>query len=108
MIESLIPIMEKIENLPRQTSIHAAGIIISTNKITKYCAITEDNVSLQEAKELEKMGLLKMDILALNNLTIIHEIVEKIKIKNYNFDLQKIKYNDLKTLNIFQLRSLKS
>ena len=102
LIESLIPIMEKIENLPRQTSIHAAGIIISTNKITNYCAISDENVSLQEANELEKMGLLKMDILALNNLTIIHEIVDRIKLHNPSFNLQKIKYNDQKTMEIFQ------
>lgn len=86
-----------IEGLPRQRSIHAAGIIISHCPMTKYCSLTIDNVSELEAKELEELGLLKLDILALSNLTFIHKIINRIKINNKNFDLNKIPMDDLKT-----------
>lgn len=67
-----------------KTSIHAAGVIISPEPLNNFCALSSDQVSLQEARELEQMGLLKMDILALSNLTFIHQIVDDIKFDDQN------------------------
>lgn len=99
-IEILTPIIKDIEGLAHQTSIHAAGIIISAESIDQYCAVNHELVSLQEANELEQMGLLKMDILALSNLTFIRQIVDDVKIDNPDFDLNNIPLNDQKTFDL--------
>ncbi len=99
---SLTTIINKIEGLPRQTSIHAAGVIIASDQLYNYCAINEENVSMAESYELEAMGLLKMDILALSNLTFIHNIVDEINISNPQFNLTNINMNDQKTFALLQ------
>lgn len=113
-LSELIDIISCIEGLPRQMSIHAAGVIIATDSINHYCAVNSENVSLQEANELEQMGLLKMDILALSNLTFVHQIVDSIKVDNPDFSLDNIPFDDKNTfdllcsgntLGIFQLDS---
>ena len=114
ILTNLIDICIKIEGLPRQSSIHAAGVIISPKNILNYTSLTDNNVSLLEAYELEEMGLLKIDILSLSNLTFIHKIVDEIRFKEPDFDIRKIPLNDqntfdllssAKTLGIFQLES---
>lgn len=91
-----------IEGLPRQMSIHAAGVIIAANAIDNYCAVNDELVSLEESKELEAMGLLKMDILALSNLTFIRQIVDDIHVDDPSFDLNAIDLNDKLTYKLLQ------
>ena len=73
----------KIEGLPRHTSIHAAGVIISDHDLTDYTAIMEGPtgvyVSQYEAEDLEAIGLLKMDFLGLKNLNMLQQIITLIK-----------------------------
>ena len=109
---------KKIEGLPRQQGLHPAGIILN-NVPLKDCVPVhygEDGrlVCQFEATYLEDLGFLKMDILGLRNLTIIEQIIKKIKLKNPDFDISKISYNDEKTFKflnngftqgIFQLES---
>lgn len=102
ILEILYDIVVDIEGLPRQTSIHAAGVIISPEPLNNFCALSSDQVSLQEARELEQMGLLKMDILALSNLTFIHQIVDDIKFDDPEFNINKINLNDEKTFKLLQ------
>lgn len=68
-LEAIYKEAEKIEGLPRHTSIHAAGVIISDHDLTDYTAIMEGPtgiyVSQYEAEDLEMIGLLKMDFLGL-------------------------------------------
>ncbi|MGL5020799.1 MAG: DNA polymerase III subunit alpha, partial [Mycoplasmatales bacterium] len=113
-LERIIDIVEKIEGMPRQTSIHAAGIIIGDKKITDYCSVDFDNVAHAEARELEALGLLKIDILALSNLTFIHDIIDKVNLIGGDINLSKISLEDekvfnllseAKTLGIFQMES---
>lgn len=113
-LKLVFDIVNKVEGLPRQTSIHASGIIISERKITDYTAVDIDSVSLSEAHDLEAMGLLKFDILSLSNLTFLHRIVDKINETHQKFTLNDIKLNDQatfkilsegKTLGIFQVES---
>lgn len=92
----------KIEGLPRHTSIHAAGVIISDHDLTDYTAIMEGPtgvyVSQYEAEDLEAIGLLKMDFLGLKNLNMLQQIITLIKKKSDpTFDLTTIDFNDAKT-----------
>ncbi len=103
--EKLIRISKKLEGLKRHTSIHAAGVIISKEPLMDKVPLYKsgDNILTGYSMEyLENLGLLKMDFLALRNLTIIDTIVKKVKAdKNLFIDINKIPLNDYKTLKIF-------
>lgn len=101
-LEAIYKEAEKIEGLPRHTSIHAAGVIISDHDLTDYTAIMEGPtgiyVSQYEAEDLEMIGLLKMDFLGLKNLNMLQQITTLIKSSVApEFDINKIPYDDLKT-----------
>ncbi|MEG0822891.1 MAG: DNA polymerase III subunit alpha, partial [Erysipelotrichaceae bacterium] len=102
----LLRIALKIEGLPRHASTHAGGIVISRHAIDNYCpliSVEEGIVSTQYPMEyLENLGLIKMDFLGLRNLTIIDEIVSKIKKENAEFDIMNIPLNDKKTFELIQ------
>ena len=108
----------KLEGLPRHTSIHAAGIIMSSknvNDVIPTIQLEEGMRTSQYPKEyLEERGLIKMDFLGVRNLSIIAEIVEKIQKKEPDFALSRIDLNDpavyqvfakADTLGIFQFES---
>ena len=82
-IENVINISARIENKVRHTSIHAAGIVITKDPLSEtvplYCD-KDSVVSTQyQMKELEELGLLKMDFLGLRNLTNIQRAVDYIE-----------------------------
>ncbi|MET3697286.1 DNA polymerase III catalytic subunit DnaE type [Bacillus oleivorans] len=110
---------QKIEGLPRHTSTHAAGVVMSEFPLTELVPLQG---SLEEAyltqypmEILEELGLLKMDFLGLRNLTILEMILESIKQSSgKNLSLKEIPPNDPKTFQlladgktsgIFQLES---
>ena len=103
--EKLIRISKKLEGLKRHTSIHAAGVIISKKPLMDKVPLYKsgDNILTGYSMEyLESLGLLKMDFLALRNLTIIDTVIKKVKLdKNLFIDINKIPLNDYKTLKIF-------
>lgn len=101
----IVKLAKKIEDLPRQSGIHAAGIIINNEELDKVIPIHQNEKSLNithfEAPLLEELGFLKMDILSLSNLTLIENMINYIH--NYfdpTFDIKKISFNDQKTFNI--------
>lgn len=109
---------KKIEGLPRQKGLHAAGIILNNEPLENCMPVIlgdDGNLICQYEKDyLEDQGFLKMDILGLRNLTIIDNISKRIKIKNPLFDISKIPLNDKRTFaclnagftkGIFQLES---
>jgi len=80
--KNLIDISMKLEGLPRNSSTHAAGIIISGNPITDFAplATNDDTIVEQFAKnDVESIGLLKFDFLGLRTLTVIDDAVKLIK-----------------------------
>ena len=80
--KNLIDISMKIEGLPRNSSTHAAGIIISGNPITDLAplATNDDTIVEQFAKnDVESIGLLKFDFLGLRTLTVIEEAVRLVE-----------------------------
>ncbi|ERJ10975.1 DNA polymerase III subunit alpha [Haloplasma contractile] len=104
-IKRLLMIASKIEGLPRHTSTHAAGVIISGKNLTTLTPLQKglnDIYQTQyEAKDLEAIGLVKMDFLGLRNLTIITEIIKRIEQdQNKTINLSQIPLNDRKTFNI--------
>ena len=101
-LETIYQEAMKIEGLPRHTSIHAAGVIISDHDLTDYTAIMEGPtgiyVSQYEAEDLEAIGLLKMDFLGLKNLNMLQQMTSLIKqTSDPTFDIAKIDFNDTKT-----------
>lgn len=98
-------ISKKLEGLKRHTSVHAAGVIISDEPLMNRVPLYSNGSEILTGytmEHLENLGLLKMDFLALKNLTIIDTIIKKInKEKNICIDINKIPLNDKKTLDIF-------
>lgn len=82
-IKTLFFLASKIEGLPRHLSTHAAGIIMADDDLVNYAPLQKGINDLYqtqyEASDLEALGLVKMDILGLKNLTIIKRVLEKIK-----------------------------
>jgi DNA polymerase-3 subunit alpha len=115
----LFAISDKIINIPRQIGIHAAGIVISGSELTELIPIQESsdgfNLTQLTMEYLEKFGLIKIDLLGLNNLTIINDVIELIyKTNNIKINLNEINIKDPSifsylskgnTAGIFQLES---
>lgn len=110
--------VNQIEGLPRQTGTHAAGVILSKEPLDQYIPLTKGPYPFYqtqfEAKELESIGLLKMDFLGIRNLKIIDDVKKEIQKRDSNFSLSTIPFDDIKTYNllaeaktdgIFQLES---
>ena len=109
----------RLEGLPRHTSTHAAGIIIAEKPLTDYVPIMKghDGVYLTQypMEPLEKLGLLKIDLLGLRNLTTIERIIASIRRKTgQQIDLLSLTLDDPlvfqllgdgKTAGIFQFES---
>ena len=117
---NIVSLASKIENLPRQSGMHAAGIILNNTPIEYSLPIIKDfqnsYITQYEMDDLQEQGFLKMDLLGLKNLTIISECVDLIndvykeaKLDKFNipFDDEKVfqLIQENKTMGIFQLES---
>ncbi len=105
-IKKMVDIALKVEDFPRQSSIHPCGVIIGADVLDKYVPLSRnaDIISTQyEGADMEKLGHLKMDFLGLTNLTDIKGAIKLIK-KNYGveIDFDKCTYDDP---NVFKLIS---
>lgn len=97
-LHRVIDMALKIEGMPRQTGMHAAGVVICQKRIADNVPLSrngEDITTQFVAKEIEALGMLKMDFLALVTLTDIKKCVDYIR-ENHNFevDFNKIGYTD--------------
>lgn len=114
----LLRIARQVEGLPRHTSTHAAGVVISKDPITNYvplCVNSGATATQFTMNELEELGLLKMDFLGLRTLTVLQDTVRLIKREHgKTIDLDTLELNDpavLKhfhdadTIGIFQFES---
>ena len=104
-LEQMYKISMKLEGIKRHTTLHAAGVIISSVNLINIVPTIKTNDGLLTGftmEYLERLGLLKMDFLALRNLTTMHNIMNLIKAKNPNFDIKKIPLNDTKTYELFK------
>ena len=118
-IHYLIDMAKRLEGLPRHTSMHAAGVVISQKDVDEYVPLSkaqDGSITTQfTMTTLEELGLLKMDFLGLRTLTVIQDAVRLVeKDTGVSLDMQKIDYNDKKVLDslgtghsegVFQLES---
>ncbi|RBW71480.1 DNA polymerase III subunit alpha [Bacillus taeanensis] len=103
--KQLMDIALTIEGLPRHTSTHAAGVVISEERLTNHVPVKHGHEGIfltQYAMEgLEEIGLLKMDFLGLRNLSVLEEIVHHIERETeMRIDLHKLPFNDQKTFEL--------
>mgnify|MGYP002753817564 CR=1 FL=1 len=121
--KKLIDLSRRLEGLPRHTSIHAAGVVISKREVDRYVPVSTSSdgaVTTQYTMEtIEQLGLLKMDFLGLRNLTVIEKAVELVnrnrkKAGRDELDIEKIDMEDEniylmisegRTEGVFQLES---
>ena len=99
-LKNIYKIALKLEGLKRQISIHAAGVIISGEKLDSYIPMEKyDNYYLSgySMEHLEELGLIKMDFLGLKNLTMILNILDDIG----NINFKDIRIDDKEALSIF-------
>ena len=118
-IHDLIDTTKRLEGLPRHTSMHAAGVVISQKDVSEYVPLSRASdgsiVTQFTMTTLEELGLLKMDFLGLRTLTVIQNAVHLIEQDaGVKLDMQHIDYNDKKVLDslgtgrsdgVFQLES---
>jgi DNA polymerase-3 subunit alpha len=117
-IKQLLDMSMSVEGMPRHSSTHAAGVVISKKNVTEYVPLqTNDDVVTTQFTmgTLEELGLLKMDFLGLRTLTVIRDTVDIIRDKglevpdvdNLNYDEQKVykMISDGETYGVFQLES---
>lgn len=106
-IQNLIKYAKVLEGMNRNSSKHAAGVVITPEDVSNYVplanAVSQDEVVTQfNMKEIEGAGLLKMDFLGLRTLTIIRDTLELIK-KNFgvDIDIDNVPLDDEKTFQLF-------
>ena len=116
-VKKLIDTARDIEGMPRNTSTHAAGVVITARPVSDYVPLArnEDTVVTQfTMTTIEELGLLKMDFLGLRNLTVIDDAEKKIRRSVPGFSMKSVRDDDPetfamlgegKTSGVFQLES---
>jgi len=101
-----------LEGLIRQTSIHAAGVVIVPGDLTDYVPLAtgsqkdgENSILVQfEGKHLGDLKILKMDLLGLKTLTLIHKTLDLIEVShNEKIDIDSISLNDCETYELLAM-----
>ncbi|MFZ5351748.1 MAG: DNA polymerase III subunit alpha [Bacillota bacterium] len=117
-VRYLVDMSKAVEGMPRHSSTHAAGVVISKMAVTEYVPLqmNEDVITTQfPMGTLEELGLLKMDFLGLRTLTVIRDTLELIKDRGIAApDIESLSYDDQnvykmisegETYGVFQLES---
>ena len=116
-VKLLIDTAMSLEGMPRNTSTHAAGVVITAEPVCNYVPLScnDDTVVTQYTMTtIEELGLLKMDFLGLRNLTVIEDAEKQVKLIDPDFDIDKVPDDDPatfamlaegKTSGVFQLES---
>ena len=116
-VKELIDTAMSLEGMPRNTSTHAAGVVITADPVCSYVPLSKNDdtiVTQYTMTTIEELGLLKMDFLGLRNLTVIEDAQKQIRRKDPSFDISKIPDDDPetfqmlaegKTQGVFQLES---
>lgn len=107
LYEKVVRIAQKVEGLPRQTGIHACGIILSQKPVNEYCptaSVKDDTgeyftTTQFEGPECEEVGLVKFDFLGLRTLDVLDISLDLIKEENPEFNMlpENIPIDDIET-----------
>ncbi len=98
--KELIDIAKSLEGMPRNASIHAAGVVLTDKPVDHYVPLaTSGGIKVTQftMNELADLGLLKIDFLGLRYLTIIRDAVEEVRRKQPEFDIHSIPLDDKET-----------
>ena len=116
-VKLLIDTARSLEGMPRNTSTHAAGVVITADPVSTYLPLSRNDdtiVTQYTMTTIEELGLLKMDFLGLRNLTVIQDAQREIQKINPDFDISSVPDDDPetfamlaegKTQGVFQLES---
>lgn len=102
-VKKLIDTAMGVEGMPRNTSTHAAAVVITKDPVYRYVPLSknDDTVVIQYTMTtVEELGLLKMDFLGLRNLTVIDDAEQLIHKTNPDFHIQNVKDGDTDTYNM--------
>lgn len=104
-VKRLLDTSKKIESMPKNISIHAAGVVITDEQLMDIVPLTVSSnqiVTQYNMDNLEELGLLKMDFLGLRTLTVIKHCIDQIKMnRGIEVDINKIDENDRNILSLF-------
>lgn len=101
--KKLIDTARALEGMPRNVSVHAAGIVITDKPISEYVPLAMSNgmvITQYDMDAVASLGLLKFDFLALRYLTIINDATLQIKESDPDFDIEKIPLDDTQTYDL--------
>ena len=116
-VRTLIDTAMSLEGMPRNTSTHAAGVVITAEPVSTYVPLSKNDdtiVTQYTMTTIEELGLLKMDFLGLRNLTVIDDAEKQIRKLNPDFSIDAVPDDDPetfamlaegKTQGVFQLES---
>jgi len=116
-VKLLVDTAMSLEGMPRNTSTHAAGVVITAEPVCNYVPLSrnEDTIVTQYTMTtIEELGLLKMDFLGLRNLTVIEDAEQQIRQVEPAFNIDRVPDNDPETFamlaegrtqGVFQLES---
>ncbi len=96
-VAQLLEVARKIEGMPRNASTHAAGVVITPGQVNEYVPVSSNDgvfVTQFTMGAIEELGLLKIDILGLRNLTVIADTVRMLHEQGISFTLDNIPYDD--------------
>ena len=105
-VGELLEVAKRLEGVTRHASVHAAGVVIAPKAIVEYAPLyksQKDEITTQWAmKEIERIGLLKMDFLGLSTLTLLHDAVDQIRrTTGREIALDAIPMDDARTYELF-------
>jgi DNA polymerase-3 subunit alpha len=108
-VKELLTVAKRLEGMTRHASVHAAGVVIAPQPITEFAPLYKSQKDDGEIttqwpmKEIERIGLLKMDFLGLSTLTLLDDAVKHIKeTTGETIDLAALPLDDAKSYQIFQ------
>src|SRR5919199_4991798 len=106
-VKEVIDIGRRLEGMSRHASVHAAGVVIAPGPITDYAPLykgaRDEIVTQWNMKEVDRVGLLKMDFLGMSTLTLIDDALKEIKrTEGIDLDIDNIPLDDAKTFKVFQ------
>ena len=116
-VKKLIDTAMSLEGMPRNTSTHAAGVVITADPVYTYVPLSRNDdtiVTQYTMTTIEELGLLKMDFLGLRNLTVIEDAEKEIQKLEPDFDIDRVPDDDPETFamlaegrtqGVFQLES---
>jgi DNA polymerase-3 subunit alpha len=105
-VHDVLEMGKRLEGVSRNAGVHAAGVVIAPGPISDYAPLfksNRDEITTQWAmKEVERVGLLKMDFLGLSTLTLIQDALAEItRTENLDLDIDNIPLDDAKTYQLF-------